>query len=157
LTDKDFTKVVPPTVAPAESAEAEAIANANPAAAPRAGASGTAGTPGTAAAGALEVVDWARSEDDGVQGIRLVGQVRNGTASQVAGVTVTAMLFDESGTLIGQIPAQVEADLIQPGESASFVVNAEDTFSFAGVKFQVRGAPMRGQAATAVQLPGSQQ
>lgn len=140
LTDKDFAKAAP---AVAASPEAEALANADPAAAPAAGA------------GTLEVVDWARSEDDGVRGIRLVGKVRNGTANQAAGVSVIAMLFDESGTMIGQVPAELDTNLLQAGESASFVVNSEDTFSFAGVKFQVRGAPMRSQPAPAAQ-PGSQ-
>lgn len=135
LTDKDFRRVSPPAAEGEEEGEGE---NEN-------------ATPGpTSSNSPVQVVNWERVSQDKVQtdGLEVAGTVRNTSNERVSDVQVMANLYDEVGTLVGKVSAQVADPILDPGESSAFTVAAPGLYSFSAVRFDVQSRGFKAKPAT---------
>ena len=118
LTDKDFKKSPPP--------ESDAGKDQKP-------APGTETTP----VNGIQVLSWNRVPPDQTKadGVQLTGKVRNGSSDLASDIVVTGNFYDDSGTLIAKVPAELSASTLPPGETATFTLTATGTYTFGSVKF----------------------
>jgi hypothetical protein len=124
LTDKDFKKAAPPE----EEAGADGKDKADPAKTSSPSANG------------VQVVNWERVPNEKVtsDGLELTGSLRNGGEEQATDIQVMANLYDEVGTLVGKVPAQLSKPTLGPGESTPFSIAAPGLYSFSAVRFDVQ-------------------
>jgi hypothetical protein len=151
LTDKDFHSPLPAGT----SADA-------------AGSGGSGNTAGAAKTGkdaahegpaAVEIVSWDRlaEADSKVNGIEIVGTLRNGAQVPLVEVTLTASLFDDAGNVIARAPAKVDTSVLAPGETSQFRVAIDGVFTFSTVKWDAQWktikVPHEGKPAPAASAP----
>lgn len=98
---------------------------------------------GGVSSGGLEVVSWERVAEPGEEGVRIAGTVRNNSNAQATDLEVYAQLYDEAGTLIARLPAELETSTLGPGEGAQWSVASGDVASFSSIRFQVRSRGFR--------------
>lgn len=135
LTDKDFKKVAPPAADPDAEGKSE-DKNAVP--------------PGQSTGSTqVQVVNWERVPQEKVKtdGLEVTGTVRNTSNEKVTDVQVMANLYDEVGTLVGKVSAQLADPALDPGESSGFTVSAPGLFSFSAVRFEVQARGFKAKPA----------
>jgi len=139
LTDKDFKKTPPP----ATDAKDQKDQKPQP---------GTETTP----LNGIQVLSWNRvpSNESKADGVQLTGKVRNGSSDMATDIVVTANFYDDGGTLIAKVPAELSAATLPPGETANFTVTAAGTYSFGSVKFTSAAQSLKAKPAAA---PSAQQ
>jgi len=102
LTDKDFKKTPPGADAAKDAKDAK---DGKP-------------VPGTESipANGIQVLSWNRipASESKADGVQLTGKVRNGSGDLATDVVVTANFYDESGTLIAKVPAELSAGNLLP-------------------------------------------
>lgn len=135
LTDKDFKKVPAPDATDKEKDKDGKEKG-------KEGKDGKDGGPkvATSTSGSVQVLNWDRvpPEKTRTDGLELTGTVANSGSSQVTDVQVMANLYDEVGTLIGKVPAQLANPILAPGESTTFTVAAPGLFAFTAIKFDIQ-------------------
>lgn len=149
LTDKDFNKA-PEAAPPAADRKTAGAAGAESEAKP---VPSTMDVPG-----AVQVVNWTRvpAAETKTDGLELTGTLRNTSQRPLAGVTLEASFFDDTGTLIGKAPGTVETQALPAGETSTFRVAASGIFTFATVQWEAHGAAIRPlQGAPAPAAPGN--
>jgi hypothetical protein len=144
LTDKDFKR----TPQPAQPADTGTAGGGD------AKAAAAGGTPSGAAAkepardvpSSVEVVSWERvpAAESKAGGVELNGTLRNTSQDLLTEVTVTALLFDENGGLIGRFPAVIETQQLPPTESSKFHLVAPGVYAFASLRWETLGKGIRG-------------
>ncbi len=139
LTDKDFKKPLPESVAPAAASAAAGAAGAKPS------AKDNPSPPSKAVPNAVEVVGWDRvpANESKASGAELQGTVRNTSQDILTEVNVVAALFDDSGTLIGRFPAVVDNQQLPPGESSKFHLVAGGVYAFAAIHWETTSKGFR--------------
>jgi hypothetical protein len=119
LSDKDFRR-------PAAEPEKEPAKEEKPGA-------DSAKKPGTVA-----VASWERGKSPEDGHVMVSGTVRNMATDQATAVGVTVRLFDETGTLIGQVEAVLTSTIIPGGGTVGFQADFPALFTFAAAKFEPR-------------------
>ncbi len=129
LTDKDFHSAAPAGSGGADAAGQGAAGAAKP------GKDGPHEGPA-----AVEIVNWDRlaEADSKVNGIEIVGTLRNGSQVPLTEVTLNATLFDDSGNILARAPARVETPALAPSETSQFRVAVEGVFTFATVRWDTQ-------------------
>jgi hypothetical protein len=132
LTDKDFRKASP-ELAPdragdkaKDDAAAKPVANA---------------VPGSATN--LQVVKWDRVNPvDPVtaKGVEIHGRVQNVSVDVLTDLAITANFYDDAGTLVAKVPADIAASNLQAKETVDFTATAPGVYSFATVKFETKAS-----------------
>lgn len=118
LTDKDFRQAPPPAPAPKPEEEA---------AAPE------------AEEAKLSVASWERVQAPGDGHVVITGAVHNDAPNDATAVTVTVLLYDETGKLLVTSDATMSSTILPAGQSGTFRADFPDVFSFAATKFETRG------------------
>jgi hypothetical protein len=148
LTDKDFKKPLPDAAASAAgdaaSAGAKTSGKENP-------------PPAAGPPGAVRVVSWDRvpANESKANSVELTGTVRNTSQDNLTEVTVTADLFDESGSLIGRYPAVVNNQQLPPTESSKFRVVASGVAAFSAIRWETTSKGIRSAQPPPAPPPGS--
>jgi hypothetical protein len=143
LTDKDFKR----TPQPGQPADAGAAGSGDAKAAAAGAAAGAAGKePAKDVPSSVEVVSWDRvpAAESKAGGVELNGTVRNVSQDLLTELTVTALLFDENGGLIGRFPAAIENQQLPPTETSKFHLVAPGVFAFASLRWETLGRGIRG-------------
>jgi hypothetical protein len=136
LTDKDFKKTPAEAAPAAESPDGKQSKEKEKAKEPA--AKDTVPAP----AGSLQVLSWDRvnpASPGATPGVQLTGKVRNAGGDQLTELTVTAILFDESGNPVARVPAALAVSHLAAGETTTFTVDAPTVSGFAAVKFDAQG------------------
>jgi hypothetical protein len=134
LTDKDFKKTLPEAAPAAEAADGKPGKEK----AREPAARDTVPAP----AGSLQVLSWDRvnpASPGATPGVQLTGKVRNAGGDQLTELTVTAILYDETGNPVARVPAALAASHLAAGETTTFTVDAPTVSGFAAVKFDAQG------------------
>ncbi len=74
----------------------------------------------SAAAEAVTIVSWHEQESQAVDGLEIVGSVRNGGTDVAAGVRVRVQVPDEDGGVLVDTSAFLQRSSLAPGHSSSF-------------------------------------
>jgi hypothetical protein len=132
LTDKDFHSPLP---AGTTADGASPGSPANPASAAKTGKDAAHEGPAP-----VEIVSWDRlaEADSKVNGIEIVGTLRNGAQVPLVEVTVTATLFDDAGNIVARAPAKVETTVLAPAETSQFRVAIDGVFTFSTIKWDTQ-------------------
>jgi hypothetical protein len=128
LTDKDFKKTAPPAADSDADGDGKGDDKKDATPAPSTGST------------QVQVVNWERVPQEKVKtdGLEVTGTVRNTSNEKVTDVQVMANLYDEVGTLVGKVSAQLADPALDPGESSGFTVSAPGLFSFSAVRFDIQ-------------------
>lgn len=143
LTDKDFKKTAPPSAGADSDGKGDDKKEATPA-------------PSTGST-QVQVVNWERVPQEKVKtdGLEVTGTVRNTSNEKVTDVQVMANLYDEVGTLVGKVSAQLADPALDPGESSGFTVSAPGLFSFSAVRFDIQARGFKAKPAAAPATPST--
>jgi hypothetical protein len=123
LTDASFKRTTPPAPPAAPGDEAKKDGEAPP----------------DANKNKLAIASWERLVAPGNGSVVIAGEVRNDAPDQATGVTVTVLLYDETGKLLVSGDAVLTSTIIPAGQTASFRAEFPDVFTFAAAKFDARG------------------
>jgi hypothetical protein len=143
LTDKDFEKAPPVAADSAKSGGDKA--KAAPGTPDAKAAAAKADAPTQEVPQAVEITNWARvpAAETKIDGTEIKGTLRNASQRYLTEVTVSVSLFDETGTIVGIVPATVENQVLPPSESTTFHVTANGLYSFATVRWDTHGRAFR--------------
>ena len=95
----------------------------------------------------LEVVSWRERESTSIDGLEIVGTVRNGGRNVAAAVDIQVKVFDEEGNQVLETKAFLQKPSLAPGDSSSFrallpgiyVLLAEPVFDLGSEGFTIQG------------------
>jgi hypothetical protein len=133
LTDADFKQAAPPAAPAEEDGKKEGTAGA---------AAGQSKMP-------IVLDSWERRNLAEGEGVEIVGMLRNTAGEVAADVGVTVRLFDESGGLLATGEGRIPTPGIGPGGTSSFRATFPGVFTFADVKFELRGFGLQVKAPSA--------
>jgi hypothetical protein len=85
---------------------------------------------------AIQIITWRELGGPDRPGIEIVGDVRNLTDQLALGVSVTAVLLDETGEEIASSQALLTAQALSPGAVAGFRASFPGIFHYSGVEFR---------------------
>lgn len=85
----------------------------------------------------LQVVHWEKVERPLIDGVEVVGQIRNANRSVAARLVVTVRLFDEDGAPVASGQAFLDADALPGGRTMGFRRLFEGVLDFATAEFEV--------------------
>ena len=123
ITDADVNHVDPS--APTDESASEATASV---AAP---ATGSAGSD-------LAVTSWDESYNVDENSVEVTGSLRNSGRNPATSITLSVLLYSDSGTLLGKREARLAKPALNPGESTGFVASFTSGLTFSEARFDIQ-------------------
>jgi hypothetical protein len=86
----------------------------------------------------LQVTDWRAYLSDDIDGVRIVGTIRNLGNEIALQVAMVVRLLAERGTPIGRAPGELSTTALEPGNSMTFRADFPGVQDYGDVQFDIR-------------------
>jgi hypothetical protein len=97
-------------------------------------------TPATAgrAGSSLAVTDWDESYNVDENSVEVTGTLRNAGRNPATSISLSVLLYSDSGTLLGKREARIAKPALNPGESTGFVASFTSGLTFSEARFDIQ-------------------
>lgn len=91
----------------------------------------------------LAVTDWEESFNVDENSVEVAGSVRNSGRNPATSISLSVLLYSDSGTLLGKREARLVKAALNPGESTGFVASFSSGLTFSDAKFDIQSRGFR--------------
>jgi len=97
----------------------------------------------------LVVTEWSEESDPAVEGLVIVGTLRNSSPDTSGNIRLVTRLYDVDGAFIASGGARLTKVVLPPGESAHFRAEIPGVFTFSAVRFETASLDLEPKMPTA--------